>query len=236
MSARTDLLAGLAATVGHLRSPLVAIDGPDAAGKTTLAAELAATLERLGRSVIKVSLDGFHCPAHERQARGALSPEGNVEDSYDLEALRRDVLEPLARPRVGLRHIVPARFDWRTEREVIVEPVEVPDAAVVLVEGVFLHRRDLVDRRDWSAFVFARPEVVLDRARVRDSLAMGGLDAVERRYTEQYLPGQALYFAREQPHRRATVCVENSDPGRPLISVEAVLDGVQRWIGAYGAR
>ena len=65
---------------------------------------------------------------------------------------------------------------------------------------------------------------------------MGGAHAVERRYTERYLPGQALYFAREQPHRRANVCLENTDPARLLISADVVAEGVRRWIEAYGGR
>ena len=42
-------------------SPLrVAIDGIDAAGKTTLADKLAPLIEAQGRPVIRASIDGFH--------------------------------------------------------------------------------------------------------------------------------------------------------------------------------
>ena len=49
----------------------VAIDGADASGKTTLADELAAPLQRMGRSVLRSSIDGFHNPATIRRRRGA---------------------------------------------------------------------------------------------------------------------------------------------------------------------
>lgn len=44
----------------------VAIDGIDAAGKTTLADELVQPVEKRGRRVIRASLDGFQHPRVER--------------------------------------------------------------------------------------------------------------------------------------------------------------------------
>ena len=65
-TARAALLDHLAEMVAALRRPhpvRVAVDGPDAAGKTTLADELAAVLEARGRTAIRASVDGFHRPA-----------------------------------------------------------------------------------------------------------------------------------------------------------------------------
>jgi len=73
----------------------VAVDGPDAAGKTTLADELAAALLEHGRPVLRISADDFHRPAEERLRRGSLSAEGYFLDAFDYPALRRLVLDPL---------------------------------------------------------------------------------------------------------------------------------------------
>ena len=77
-------MARLASWLASLERPhtvRVAIDGPDAAGKTTLASELAACLEaRHERSAVQVSLDGFQRPAERRHRRGRLSPEGYLDD------------------------------------------------------------------------------------------------------------------------------------------------------------
>lgn len=53
-----DEVAGrIPATAGsHV---LVAVDGPDEAGKTCFADELATTLKRLGRPVVRLSADDF---------------------------------------------------------------------------------------------------------------------------------------------------------------------------------
>src|SRR5438270_14025869 len=80
----------------HPPHPLrVAIDGIDAAGKTTLADELVSPIEAQGRPVIRASLDGFHRPRAERYQQGADSPQGYYEDSFDYAALRDALLLPL---------------------------------------------------------------------------------------------------------------------------------------------
>ena len=90
---RRDLLARVAARIGALEAPVrVGIDGPDAAGKTTLADELAAVLAAAGRHVERVSADEFLRAPEYRHRRGRESPEGYYEDSFDHQRLRDAVL------------------------------------------------------------------------------------------------------------------------------------------------
>ena len=67
----------------------VAIDGVDAAGKTTLADELAERLPGAKR----LSADDFLRPPEERYRQGRESPVGYYEDSFDHARLRRAVLD-----------------------------------------------------------------------------------------------------------------------------------------------
>ncbi len=75
---------------------IVAIDGPDAAGKTTLADTLA---QQVARPALRVSIDDWHNPREVRLRRGDESPVGYYMDSFDYEASRvtfctRSVREP----------------------------------------------------------------------------------------------------------------------------------------------
>lgn len=95
---RRELIQDLASRITSIdrNHPVrVAIDGPDAAGKTILADELAAFVRGLGRSVIRGSIDGFHNPSIVRRRRGSLSPEGYFHDSFDYPALVKNLLRPL---------------------------------------------------------------------------------------------------------------------------------------------
>ena len=88
---RPVIVAKLADLIVAAQPSRVAIDGADAAGKTTLADELAAVLEARGRRVARVCADDFLRPREERYARGSESPEGYFLDSFDHDALRRHV-------------------------------------------------------------------------------------------------------------------------------------------------
>jgi uridine kinase len=95
---RADVLAALADAV--LRTPAprpvrVGIDGRSAAGKTTLAGELAQRLESLGRSCARLSIDDFHPPGYvQRAIAGDFTPQSYPYEGYDLEAFRRALCEP----------------------------------------------------------------------------------------------------------------------------------------------
>lgn len=79
----------------HLDHPVrVAIDGPDGAGTTVFADELADFVRKTGRPVIRASIDGFHSPRAERSRRGELSPIGYFEDSFDYDSLCSLLLAP----------------------------------------------------------------------------------------------------------------------------------------------
>ncbi len=94
---RTTVLERLADLLIGLKKPhplRVAIDGPDAAGKTTLADELAGNISARGRGVIRASADEFHRPRKDRLARGD-GPEAFYRDSFDHEGINALLLKPL---------------------------------------------------------------------------------------------------------------------------------------------
>ncbi len=69
-------LADLIVSLEKSHPVRIAIDGVDAAGKTTLADELVGPVKQRGRPVVRASIDGFHRPRAERYRRGQESPEG----------------------------------------------------------------------------------------------------------------------------------------------------------------
>jgi uridine kinase len=193
----------------------VAIDGPDAAGKTILADELAPLLAASGRAVIRASIDGFHRPRAERLARGPESPEGYYSDSFDYPALRRVLLEPLGPG--GDRRIRRRVFDFRTDQPVECPLEAAPADAILLFDGVFLLHRELRDVWDFSVFVAAPFDETVRRAAARDGQLFGSEEAARRRYAARHVPGQRLYFELETPQDRADAIVDNTDPRRPRI-------------------
>ena len=91
-----------------------------------------------------------------------------------------------------------------------------PADAVLLLDGVFLLRPELIGRWDLSIFVSAAFEQTLDRARTRDLARLGSAAEVERRFRTRYIPAQKLYFATARPADHADIIVHNDEPRRPL--------------------
>jgi uridine kinase len=218
-AARQQVLDELARQISALRLPhptRVAIDGVDAAGKTTLADELAGVVTRLGRPVVRASIDGFHNPQATRRRRGSLSPEGYFYDSFNYDALTESLLQPLGPG--GARSYRRAAFDFRSDQPVAAEIEQAPADAVLLLDGVFLLRPELREHFDYSVFVRADFAVTTARAESRDLILFGNVDEVRRRYRERYVPGQELYLREAQPERWASVVLDNNDPANPRIA------------------
>lgn len=218
MIKRSQFLEELASRVIQIEQPhplRVAIDGPDVAGKTSLAQELIEPLQSYGRPLIRASIDGFHHPARIRYRRGANSPEGYYHDSFNYQALTASLLTPLGPG--GSRQYVRAVFDYRTDSEVQI-PIQVAEAdAVLLFDGVFLLRSELMEYWDYTIFVEAAFEVTLARAERRDAVLFGSVEEIRRRYKQRYIPGQKIYFDECRPKERAQVVVDNNDPQNPII-------------------
>lgn len=210
-----DDLAGRISLLQQLHPIRVALDGPDAAGKTTVAQELVAPLRARGQPVIRASVDGFHHPARIRHARGSLSPEGYYYDSFNYQALVESLLDPLGPG--GSRRYGPAVFDFRADAEVRMPARVAKVNAVLLFDGVFLLRPELTGHWDFTIFVDASFETNIARAEQRDAELFGGVEEVRRRYEHRYVPGQRLYLNECRPKERAGVVIDNNDPSNPVI-------------------
>ncbi len=211
--AMIDRLAQMIAGVQLDHTVRVGIDGPSAAGKTTLADELVSPIEAVGRPVIRASIDGFHQPRVVRRRRGSECPVGYYEDSFDFGAAVRNVLQPLGPNGTGrFRRAV---YDFRVEQAVDAPEEEAPANAVLLFEGVFLMRPELNAHWDVRIYVDVPDEVAVLRARQRDLRLFGSDEQVQRRYAVRYLPGQAMYFDEHAPKEKADIIIRNSDPSRP---------------------
>jgi uridine kinase len=209
-----EIAARLAGVIGELaagRARLaVAVDGPDAAGKTTLADSVAGCL---GLPVVRACVDGFHQPREIRYRRGELSAEGCYRDSFDYPAITGQCLDPF---RAGAPVIRTAGYDYRSDapRD---DGQEVPASAVLIFDGVFLLRPELAGYWDLAVHLQVREETIMRRALARDLGLFGSAGEVRRRYAGRYLPGQALYRAEAAPADRAHIVIGNDDPERPVV-------------------
>ncbi|AFC29067.1 putative uridine kinase [Paenibacillus mucilaginosus 3016] len=182
------------------RHLLVCISGIDASGKSTLAYRLQAGLQEKGAAVLPVSGDDFF---FKREVRYQ-NPDpalGYYRESCDYEKLFGELLLPLRDG--GAVHRTLILVDWESNeyREAI---YTVSEPAIVLVEGVFLLRRDLPDVFDYKVWVHATFRTGVKRAcsRDRDLQYYGSVKAIRERYLKRLYRGQLLHLKQDHPWER----------------------------------
>ena len=203
MVQRTNLIRGLCDRISSLEGrAIVGVDGVDGAGKTVFAGELSSILMQSGRSVIQASVDGFHNDRAHRYRRGKSDPQGFFEDSYNYELLRNDLIDPF---RKGKRKVSVARFNHAIDAEILDTTIVEP-SAILVIDGIFLHRDELVGLWDFSIFLSVPFSVSYARLANRDGSNPDPRAVENRRYYE----GQQIYLSHCRPAKRATVVVDNS--------------------------
>ena len=89
--------------------------------------------------------------------------------------------------------------------------------AVLVLDGVFLLRPELMTLWEYRIWVDVPFDVALARARRRDVVLFGSAEAVEERYRSRYIPAQRLYLETAGPRERAEAIVENASLAHPVL-------------------
>ena len=194
---------------------IVAVDGLDGAGKTVFADGLAEVFAETGDAVFRASIDGFHRPRSERYLRGRTSPEGFYRDSFDYATFRRVLIDPF---RDGAQTAATtgfqlAAFDVVRDAPVESQWVTAPLDAVLVVDGIFLHRPELRDLWDWSIWL----DVPFDVSYARMALRDGSDPDPDAPSNARYRQGQEIYLREARPREAASVIVDNVDLAHPRI-------------------
>ncbi|MER5468127.1 hypothetical protein [Streptomyces sp. NPDC002685] len=170
---------------------LIAIDGMGGSGKSTLASAVA----RLADAVV-VHGDDFYRPM-DADERAGLTPAQGYDRYFDWQRLRDDVLTPLTAGRAAHYR----RYDWSTGALATDGECGVARHGIVLVEGVYTARPELVDHYDLVVYVDTPPDESMRRLRVRGD-DHGPIDWEARwRLAEEH------YLITTRPRERADLVV-----------------------------
>jgi len=211
-----DLALLIQSQVTEKRPLLVCIDGLTGAGKTTLSETLKGYLQIADTPTYSISVDHFHNPRSVRHSLGRLSPEGYYLRSHDYKKLCHLVIEPLR----GLGPdytIIPKAFDLADDRESLAPPCKIQAPAVVIVEGSFMLREELRRFWDFSLYVNVSRVLALSRVTTRDQhlfVLKDGAAIVSQRYHGAH----DLHEKLNRPRQHADLCIDNTDPGRPVLT------------------
>jgi uridine kinase len=187
----------------------VGISGVDCAGKSSLAEALSDRLRRLGLPVVLLEGDEFTRPTRERFVK-ADQGLAYYHDSFEYREVFERVLPAVRSSFQGELEVDVTDWERDTWK---VRVLELPAAAIVVVEGCFLFAYERAGEFDLSIWLDLPLEEVLPRAlqRPRDLHRMGGPDGVRSRYAERYIPGQRLHLDQDRPQLQADLVLNAAD-------------------------
>jgi len=215
---RTEIVKNIAGKLAGMRQDHTlrcCVDGMACAGKTVFADELDAALKKSGISVIRASIDGFHNPREIRRRQGKESPEGYYRDSFNFEAVIKELLEPLGPGGGGVYK--KSVFDYRIEEFTREEPQKSLGGEVLVFDGIFLLRPEIHALWDFAIRLEADCGAVVERAVKRDRAKFGSEDKVKEKYLKRFIPGHKIYEDEVSPSERAHIVIDNTDPAKPVI-------------------
>jgi uridine kinase len=163
---------------------MIAIDGVSESAQ--FADALAARLGKGSHAVFRASITRFLKPKAERHARGLDLADGDYNDAFDYDLLRRVLIEPFKLG--GSTGFVSAAFDADRDMPIAMQWKTGPQDATLIVDGPFLNRPELRGLWNFSVWLDESGEVPL---------------------------AQKLYVAEANPRARASAIVDYRDPGHP---------------------
>lgn len=194
----TELTDRIEAITGRRRIA-VAIDGAEGATETAeLADALVSPLRLRARAAVRVSARDFLRPASLRFEHGRRDPDARYADWLDVNALRREVLDPLADG--GRGEVLPALWDTERDRATRLARVPVPDGGIVLIDGELLLGAGLAF--DLAVHLWLSPAALRRRVPTDDAWA---------------LPAYERYEREVDPRALADVIVRVDDPRHPAV-------------------
>ncbi|CUH64675.1 Pantothenate kinase [Thalassovita autumnalis] len=180
------------------RRKLVALAGPPASGKTTLAAELVQSLTERGHSAAVLPMDGFHLDNRLLSKLNLLHRKGSPK-SFDASGLLR-VLKALQSDEVVYFPL----FDRKLDISIAGAGKVSDDCEIVIVEGNYLLFdapiwRELVEYWDYSIYLNVHLDILETRLRKRWQFYNVRDDDVEKKITSNDLPNARLIIESALP-------------------------------------
>lgn len=179
---------------------IIGIDGLGGAGKSTISSKISDTLNQKGYNTIVLHIDDFIHPKSVRY--NSNYPEWkcyyNLQWRYDY--LIDKIINPIKNGSDFNQQI--ELYDKENDTYLLQE-LNVPKGSIIIVEGVFLQRKELKNCFDYTIYIDIPENVRLDRVLKRD-LYIGDKQQIINKYTNRYFPAEHNYILECSP-------CENSD-------------------------
>lgn len=184
---------------------VIGIDGLGGAGKSTIVNSLKLELNNKRHECYILHIDDF---INKREIRYDDSKEQwycyyNIQWRYDY--LIKEILEPIKRGEEIKKGI--ELYDKEND-EYTAKQIHIPKGEILILEGVFLQRKELKDYLDFTIYLDVEKEVRLKRVLKRDGY-IGDAEEIKCKYEKRYFPAEDRYLMEYNPIGNADLVLKN---------------------------
>jgi uridine kinase len=179
---------------------IVGIDGLGGSGKSTIVDSLKLQLQNENYHPYILHVDDFIHPKHIRYDKSKEQWYCYYNTQWRYDYLVDEILSPIKRGDKIDKLI--ELYDKENDRYVI-EQIYIPHGSVLILEGIFLQRKEIKNYLDFTIYLDVPQGVRLNRVLTRDEY-IGGLDEIKCKYERRYFPAEEKYILEYSP-------IENAD-------------------------
>lgn len=174
---------------------IVGIDGLGGAGKSTIVDSLKLQLKNENYHSYVLHIDDFIHPKHIRydKSKEEWYCYYNIQWRYDY--LVEEILSPIKKGNKIDKVI--ELYDKENDRYIL-QPIYIPHGSVLILEGIFLQRKEIKDYLDFVIYLDVPKEVRLNRVLARDRY-IGESKDIKRKYERRYFPAEEKYTLEYSP-------------------------------------
>lgn len=182
----------------------VAISGIDASGKGTIAGNLHAALSLSGLKPALIRLDDWQMPKSISLMKENAA-ENFYYNSFRWHALFNQVISPLKKTGNLQLHYPLIQMD---KDEVITASYDFRDVDIILLEGIFLFKKEFISQFDFRIWVNCSFDNGLKRALKRNQECLQAEDLLYD-YLTYYYPAQMHHFNKDNPGEQVDFVFNN---------------------------
>lgn len=178
---------------------IIGIDGLGGAGKTTIVNSLKLQLNNRDYNTAILHIDDF---IHPKNIRYNESKEEwycyyNIQWRYDY--LIKEILMPI---KEGIEIDKEIEIYDKDNDIYTLEQIKIPQGSIILLEGIFLQRKEIREYFDYVIYLDVPKEVRLNRVINRDKY-IGNSEEIKSKYERRYFPAEDKYIEEYSPIQNA---------------------------------
>ena len=189
------------------RTVLIGIDGLGGAGKSTISGLLEDYFRSKNYPVFVLHVDDFIHPRAVRYNPDVVEWECYYHLQWRYDYLIQNVMKPLRNGQVFNRQI---EFYDKENDSYFSRQVTIPVGSIVILEGIFLQREELLGMFDYRIYLDISEETRLQRVLKRDGY-IGSQQQIRHKYENRYFPAERIYIRDCNPAAKADYVIRENE-------------------------